>query len=168
MLILSILLAFSLLGILVLALKLRRTRKLIPVAIEELRGLHEGRVAAGRSLSAGLTTEVEELRRKCNEYFLTIDSACTQRDFWRGWYYRQASEHSSAQSYLLRCIEELISQYRKETGKAPQLDSVAKSLVEMFKDTHPGLADAGQDAAQANPKVLPPKASLEAGTQTNG
>jgi hypothetical protein len=168
MLILSILLGFSLIGILVLALKLRRARQLIPVAIEELRGLHENRVAAGRSLSAGLTTEVEELRRKCNEYFLTIDSACTQRDFWRGWYYRQASEHSSAQSYLLRCVEELLSQYRKETGKAPQLDSVAKSLVEMFKDTHPGLADAGQDAAQANPHVLPPKVSLDAGTQTNG
>ena len=161
-------LALSLITILVLALKLRRTKRLIPVAIEQLRGLHENRVAAGRGLSAGLTVEVEELRRKCSEYFETIDSACKQRDFWRGWYYRQASEHSSAQSYLLRCVEELLSQYRKETGKAPNLDPVAKSLVEMFKDTHPGMADAGQDADQANVRLSGPKEPAEARTQSDG
>jgi hypothetical protein len=162
------LLAISVLANLALGLRLRRMRRFIPDAIVQLKSLHEERVNATRNLNAGLTVETEQLRKKCADYFETIDSACNQRDFWRNWYYRQASEHSNAQSYLLRCVEELISQYRKETGKALQVDPVAQSLVEVFKDSHPRLADAGQSANQPNLALEPTKASLETGPQAHG
>jgi hypothetical protein len=145
-----------------------RTRRLIPVTIEKLRGLHEGRVATSKDLTHRLTVERDELRRKCDEYFKSIEGACNQRDFWRRWYYRQAAEHSSAQSYLLRCIEKLARQYRAATGKAARLDPVAEKLVEHFGDTHPALADAGRDANDGEGTPNPVQAVSESSTELSG
>jgi len=166
--ILTTVLVFSLLANAGLALWLRRTLRLVPGTIDRLKSLHDERVSATRNLNAGLTVELEQLQKKCHDYFETIESACNQRDFWRNWYHRQASEHSNAQSYLLRCVEELISQYRKETGKHLQVDPVAKSLVEVFQDTHPRLADAEQPTDQPPSAAGPTKGTLEAGPQAHG
>lgn len=128
-----------------------RTRRLLPKAIDQLRGLHDDKDQAQRDLVGKLQVELEAERRKSSEYFKTIDEACKQRDFWRRWYYRQASEHGHAQGYLLNRYELLALQYTKATGKKPALDPITKDLVEEFKDVHPVLADAGRDAQDETP-----------------
>lgn len=145
-----------------------RRRRLIPLTIEKLRALHEGRVTTSKGLTHALTIERDELQRKCNEYFSVIESACNQRDFWRRWYYRQAAEHSNAQSYLLRSLDDMVRQYRKATGKAPKLDPVAKTLADMFKDDHPALADAGREANDLDTARGPIQEPTETSRQPSG
>lgn len=112
-----------------------------------LRSLHEERAEKSRALTAALTADRDAFKRRSEEYFKSIESACRERDLWRNWYYRQSSEHANAQSYLMNCLEAMAVQYRRATGKSPQLDPVAKSVVEQFADTHPTLAEAETGAA---------------------
>ena len=123
----------------------------VPAAIDQLRGLHEDRAAELQNLNAILTVGVATEKRKSAEYFKKIDDACSERDHWRRWYYRQSAEHANAQAYLLRIVEGVARAYKQETGKMPPLDPMARSLVAEFSDTHPRLADAGQDATAPQP-----------------
>jgi hypothetical protein len=68
-----------------------------------------------------------------------IASVCGQRDFWVEWYHRQAAEHGAAQSLFLQEME-----LHVKRGSTHPLSPQFRAIVEDFKETHPGLADAGQ------------------------
>jgi len=126
-------------------------RSQVPDAIDDLRALHETRALNLSSLNAQLTAELEVVQRKADGYFAEIDGACKQRDFWQGWYYRQAREHANAQAYLMRVIQGLMLQVSRATGKTPTLDKTLRSIVTDFDATHPALADSGQRADSPAP-----------------
>ncbi len=101
-----------------------------------------------------LTIELEETRRKLRETQGIIGSVCEQRDGWKNWYYRQASEHSSAQEYLANSIEGLLSFIRKnesKIGRLPKFDPGFRAIIQEFAATHPALADRGEPAHPGSP-----------------
>jgi hypothetical protein len=70
-----------------------------------------------------------------------IASVCGQRDFWVEWYHRQVAEHGAAQSLFLQEME-----LHVKRGSTHPLSPQFRAIVEDFKETHPGLAEAGQPA----------------------
>lgn len=89
-----------------------------------------------------LRDELEMERRKSAEFFKKIAEVLAERDEWRGWYQRQASQHSHAQGYLLHCLEALAVEYHRATGKRAPLDRGAAELVTHFSTEHAAAIEA--------------------------
>jgi uncharacterized membrane-anchored protein YhcB (DUF1043 family) len=101
-----------------------------------------GRLDRERAKQAEIQRQLEEQRAKCARYFDNIDSACKERDGWRDLYQQNASEHSAAQSYLLRTLERIVMRYHKDTGgKRIELDPGLRLIVAEFSERHPGVLD---------------------------
>lgn len=117
-------------------------------------------------VNKAIVIELEETRRKLRETQGFIHSVCEQRDGWKAWYYRQASEHSSAQEYLAKAIDGLMAFIRKnesKIGRLPKLDPGFRAVMEEFSTTHPAAAERGEAAYTG----APPPGNLSPETTTN-
>jgi hypothetical protein len=78
----------------------------------------------------------DEWKRRAEQLGERISGILAERDWWNKHYHEQSAQHSAAQALLMREVQRLVTELRRD-GKKVDLGPTLLKIVSEFADNHP-------------------------------